>query len=274
MISEEAARRGGWSLPGIADGRALVTGGSRGIGRAVVRMLAALGARVGIAYHAAEGAAAEALEEAREVSPGELKPADQTSLFWVQQGDLTREADVDLLFRRARDEFGELDFFVGNAGIWNEVETPLDRLAPEEWRAMLDANLTSIYLTTRQAVSCMRPGGRIVLLSSTAGQRGEAGHSHYAASKGAIISLCKSLATELGPRRITVNAVAPGWVDTDMSASVLRTDAAERVTAEIPLRRVASAEDVAGPICFLLSDLARHITGEVLNVNGGSVLCG
>lgn len=267
--------RDGCGLPGIAGGRALVTGGSRGIGRATVRMLASMGASVGIAYQAAERAAQEAVDEAGEAfAAGPASGADRSGTFWAQPGDLAREADVERLFRRVRSEFGGLDFFVGNAGIWNEIEMPVERLSSDEWRAMLDANLTSIYLTTRRAVSCMQRGGRIVLLSSTAGQRGEAGHSHYAASKGAIISFCKSLATELGPRGITVNAVAPGWVDTDMSASVLRTPAAERVAAEIPLGRVAGAEDVAGPICFLLSDLARHVTGEVLNVNGGSVLCG
>jgi 3-oxoacyl-[acyl-carrier protein] reductase len=262
-------------LPGISGGRALVTGGSRGIGRAVVRMLASMGASVGIAYHAAEDAAAEALAEANEASPAEpASGVGRSAAFWNHQGDLSREADVEGLFDRVRAEFGGLDFFVGNAGVWNEVELPLERLALEEWRAMIEANLTSIYLTSRQAISCMERGGRVVLLSSTAGQRGEAGHSHYAASKGAIISFCKSLATELGPRGITVNAVAPGWVDTEMSASVLRAPGAERVTSEIPLGRIASAQDVAGPVCFLLSDLARHVTGEVLNVNGGSVLCG
>ena len=269
------SRREGWLLPGIAGGRALVTGGSRGIGRAVVRMLASMGASVGIAYHSAENAAGEALDEANEVSPGEpASGVGRSATFWTHRGDLSSEADVERLFDRVGAEFGGLDFFVGNAGIWNEIEIPLEHLASKEWRAMIEANLTSIYLTTRQAISCMERGGRVVLLSSTAGQRGEAGHSHYAASKGAIISFCKSLATELGPRGITVNAVAPGWVDTDMSASVLRAPAAERVAAEIPLGRVASAEDVAGPTCFLLSDLARHVTGEVLNVNGGSVLCG
>lgn len=262
-------------LPGIAGGRALVTGGSRDIGRAAVRLLASMGASVGIAYRAAESAAEEALFEAREASPGELESGvGRPATFWAHQGDLSVEEDVESLFDRVRTEFGELDFFVGNAGIWNEDETPLERLPPDKWRTVIEANLTSIYLTSRLAVSCMERGGRVVLLSSTAGQRGEAGHSHYAASKGAIISFCKSLATELGPRGITVNAVAPGWVDTDMSASVLRTPAAERVMAEIPLGRVASAADIAGPICFLLSDLARHVTGEVLNVNGGSVLCG
>ena len=267
-------------LPGIGGRRALVTGGSRGIGRAVVRMLAQMGASVGVAYKAAEDAASEVLREAekhaaRAAGDGQGSPGGQASpVFWAQQGDLAREEDADRLFSRVRKEFGALDFFIGNAGIWNDEAMPIERLGSEEWRQMIDANLTSIYLTASRAAACMEAGGRIVLLSSTAGQRGEAGHSHYAATKGAINSFCKSLAAELGPRGITVNAVAPGWVDTDMSASVLRSSSREKVVAEIPLRRVATADDIAGPICFLLSDLARHVTGEILNVNGGSVLCG
>jgi len=181
---------------------------------------------------------------------------------------------VEALFERVRSEFGELDIFVGSAGIWNARAMSLAEIEPHEWSAMLQINLTSTYLALRAAIPLLTSGGRIVLLSSTAGQRGEAGHAHYAASKGAVQALVKSLAVELGPRGITVNAVAPGWVDTDMSASVLRSDALPSVEAEIPLGRVATAEDVAGPICFLASDLARHITGEVLNVNGGSVRCG
>jgi 3-oxoacyl-[acyl-carrier protein] reductase len=119
----------------------------------------------------------------------------------------------------------------------------------------------------------MGHGGTIVLVSSTAGQRGEAMHADYAATKGALISLTKSLAIECAPD-ITVNCVAPGWVDTEMSAAAYAGDGRERIARTIPLQRIASAEDVAGPIVFLCSPLARHITGEVLNVNGGSVLCG
>jgi len=120
----------------------------------------------------------------------------------------------------------------------------------------------------------MRPGGRIVLVSSTAGQRGEAYHADYAATKGALIALTKSLCVECAPG-ITVNCVAPGWVDTDMSAGSLAGPADRaRIEATIPLGRIPPAEDIAGPILFLCSDLARHITGEVVNVNGGSVLCG
>ncbi|MFQ5678872.1 MAG: SDR family NAD(P)-dependent oxidoreductase [Gemmatimonadota bacterium] len=260
----------------------LVTGGSRGIGRATAVLLAAAGARVGIAYHRAHDEAERAVREAGEAArraragrPGAGEAEDRAGArIWAEPGDVSRPDEVQRLFARVDEEFRELEGFVGNAGVWNAAELPLEELEPEAWRRMLDVNLTSLYLTTRAAVRRMKEGARIVLLSSTAGQRGEAGHSHYAASKGAIIAFCKSLAAELGPRGITVNAVAPGWVDTEMSASVLRTPARDAVIGEIPLRRVATAADVAGPICFLLSDLARHVTGEVLNVNGGSVLCG
>ncbi|MDH3734456.1 MAG: SDR family oxidoreductase [Gemmatimonadota bacterium] len=256
----------GIALPGIEGRRVLVTGGSRGIGRAVVRLLARAGASVGVAYFTDGEAADSIVSEAEGIAPD--------SRFWSEAADLSEEADCDRLFSRVDREFGGLDGFVGNAGIWNAEPSPIEALSAQEWDRMLAVNLTSIYLTTRAAVARMGPGGRIVLLSSTAGQRGEAEHSHYAASKGAIISFTKSIATELGPRDITVNAVAPGWVDTEMSASVLRTAERSRIEADVPLRRIGTADDLAGPTVFLLSDLARHITGEVLNVNGGSVLCG
>ncbi len=268
------------ALPGIAGRRALVTGGSRGIGRATALLLARCGASVGIAYRSAKAAAEAVAEECRGQLAGYrarhatgLTDADSSDQdVWVQAGDLSREKDVENLFDRVDRAFGTLDIFVGNAGVWNEDAIPVDQLPLEVWRAMLGDNLTSLYLTTREAAARMKRGGRIILLSSTAGQRGEPGHSHYAASKGAIISFCKSLAGELGPRGITVNCVAPGWVDTDMSAAVLRSERLDEVLEEIPLRRVAQPEDVAGPVCFLASELARHMTGAVLNVNGGSVL--
>lgn len=273
-------------LPGIEGRRVLVTGGSRGIGRATAVWLAEAGALVGIAYRRAHAAASSTVEAARAAAArrrsetpetGEEGPAEASaaaSAAWCEAADLTREDEVVRLFERVDAEFGGLDGFVGNAGIWNDEDRPLEALAADEWREMVEVNLTSIYRTTREAVARMDSGGRVVLLSSTAAQRGEAMHSHYAATKGAVNAFCKSLAVELGPRGITVNAVAPGWVDTDMAASVLRTDRREEIVREIPVGRVASAEDVAGPILFLLSDLGRHVTGEVLNVNGGSVLCG
>ena len=260
------------------EGRvALVTGGSRGIGRATVRLLARCGAAVGLTYRSAHEEAEAALSEARSAAApavGAPAGAGGAERVWKEAADLSREEEVERLFERVDGEFDGLDLFVGNAGIWNQEELPLGRLEAAEWRRMMEVNLDSVYYTTRAAVERMGEGGRVVLISSTAGQRGEPGHSHYAATKGGILSFAKSLAGELGPRGITVNAVAPGWVDTDMSAAVLRGEGRERALEEIPLGRVATAEDVAGPVCFLLSDLARHVTGEVLNVNGGSVLCG
>lgn len=260
-------RPGGLALPGLAGRRILVTGGSRGIGRATVLLLARAGASVGVAYRRDAGAAAATVEEAGAVGT-------EGQRFWHAGADLSDAADTAALFDRVDREFGGLDGFVGNAGIWNTDPRPLRDLDEDEWRTMMDVNLGSLYRSTRAAVRRMGRGGRIVLLSSTAAQRGEAEHAHYAATKGAVNSFCKSIAVELAPEDITVNAVAPGWVDTDMSAPALRGEARARVEAEIPLRRVATAEDVAGPIAFLLSDLARHITAEVLNVNGGSVRCG
>jgi 3-oxoacyl-[acyl-carrier protein] reductase len=134
--------------------------------------------------------------------------------------------------------------------------------------------VNSVFYTTRAAMRCMSDRGRIVLVSSTAGQRGEAYHADYAASKGAMISLVKSLAPEMGKRDITVNSVAPGWVETEMCEQPFANGGRERIAAGIPIRRIADPRDIAGPIVFLCSDLARHITGEILNVNGGSVLCG
>jgi len=142
------------------------------------------------------------------------------------------------------------------------------------WTRTMEQNVASMFYTTRLAARHVSDGGRIVLVSSTAGQRGEAFHADYAASKGAMISLVKSLAVELAGRDVTVNSVAPGWVDTEMCAEPFRAGGRERIAAGIPLGRVASARDIAGPIVFLCSDLARHVTGEILNVNGGSVLCG
>src|SRR5687768_10752313 len=146
-------------------------------------------------------------------------------------------------------------------------------MALKRWRTTLEANLASVFVSTRAVLPLMRRGGRVVIVSSTAGQRGEAFHADYAATKGALISLTKSLAVECAPA-LTVNCVAPGWVDTEMSAGALNPGNRLRIEGTIPLGRIATSEDVAGPILFLCSPLARHITGEVINVNGGSVLCG
>jgi 3-oxoacyl-[acyl-carrier protein] reductase len=242
---------------------ALVTGGSRGIGRAVVEMLARAGADVAIGYRSR---ASEA-----EVVAGEVPALGRRAV--LAGGDLGDPSAVDRVVGQVAKEFGHLDIFVANAGVWPPGEVPLGSLPPERWRATMAANLDAVFYSTRAALGLMGAGGRVVLVSSTAGQRGEAGHADYAATKGALIALTKSLAVEYAPD-ILVNCVAPGWVDTDMSAPAFGGDERERITRSIPLRRIPSAEEIAGPIVFLCSDLASHVTGEVLNVNGGSVLCG
>lgn len=262
----------GPSVPGLSGRTALVTGGSRGIGRAVARMLATGGAKVGIGYRSDHAAAADAVRELLDITGHSEGDAVRP---WAEASDVATAAGVERLFERADAEFGgRLDVFVGNAGIWNDEPRLVGDLDPAEWHRMMEANLTSAYLCTREAIHRMESGGRVILITSTAAQRGEAGHSHYAASKGGLQSFIKSLAVEVGPRGITVNGVAPGWVDTDMSAGVLHGPNRDRILEEIPVRRIATPADIAGPVVFLASDLARHVNGEILNVNGGSVLCG
>jgi 3-oxoacyl-[acyl-carrier protein] reductase len=178
------------------------------------------------------------------------------------------------LVERATGALGGLDFFVGSAGIWPPDDVSFAEMTDAQWRRTMAENVDSVFYTTRAAIRRISDNGRIVLVSSTAGQRGEAYHADYAASKGAMISLVKSLAPELGRRGITVNSVAPGWVDTEMCAQPFGNGGRERIAAAIPIGRIATPLDIAGPIVFLCSELARHITGEILNVNGGSVLCG
>ncbi len=243
--------------------RVLITGGSRGIGRAAALLFARAGAEVGITFHRRQAAAEEVAREIRAMG----------RKAFVAGGDLADPVVVERGFRECKAAFGGLDCFVANAGIWPVEEVPFGELTESRWRSTLSQNLDAVYLTTRAALRLMGKGGRVVLVSSTAGQRGEAFHADYAATKGALISLTKSLAIEYAPD-ITVNCVAPGWVDTEMSAIPYAGGGRDRIAATIPLRRIPPPEDIAGPILFLCSALARHITGEVLNVNGGSVLCG
>jgi len=193
---------------------------------------------------------------------------------FAHAADLASLAGTMSLFERAEREFDGLDIFVGNAGIWPARDVPLQDMTDEQWRRTMTENTDAMFYSTRAAARRLERGGRIVLVSSTAGQRGEAYHADYAASKGAMISFVKSLAVELASREVTVNAVAPGWVDTEMVAEALDAEGRDRIAKAIPIGRVATPRDIAGPIAFLCSDLARHITGEILNVNGGSVLCG
>ena len=243
---------------------AVVTGGSRGVGRATALMLAEAGAGVGIGYRSRTKEAEAVVEECRAFGVH----------AWAEPGDLSRVEQVERLFSRADDEFDALDIFVGNHGVWPEVDAAVSEMTDEQWHATMGANLHSIFYTCRAAAKRMRDDGRIVLVSSTAGQRGEANHADYASTKGAMISLVKGFCIEVAPRGITVNAVAPGWIDTEMSAGALEGDGRDRVAAGIPIGRIATSEDVAGPIVFLCSELGRHVTGEVLNVNGGAVLVG
>jgi 3-oxoacyl-[acyl-carrier protein] reductase len=244
---------------------AIITGASRGIGAATAIRFARGGAHLALNYLQHEAEASSVAARARSYGIRAI----------TIQADVSLLDDVRALFERTLAEFGRVDIVLANAGIW--TGDAVDELDESKWQQTIDVNLKGVYACCHFAAKLMKPrrSGCIITVSSTAGQRGEAFHSHYAASKGGIIALTKSLASELGPHGINVNCVAPGWVDTDMSADPLRKRRElETIVGAIPLRRVASADDIAGPILFLASDLARHITGEVINVNGGSVLCG
>jgi 3-oxoacyl-[acyl-carrier protein] reductase len=248
----------------LSGKKALVTGGARGIGAACARLLAHAGADVGIAYRSRADEAQALVDELTA----------RGAQAFAFQGDLaTREAN-DSFVAAAVERFGHVDIFVGNAGIWPDVSVPVRDLDDDRWHRTVATNLDGMFFGARAAIRHMPDGGRLVFISSTAGQRGEAGHADYAASKGAMISFVKSLAVELGPRDITVNSVAPGWVDTEAVARPFAAEGRGRIEANIPLGRVASPMDIAGPVLFLASPLARHVTGEIVNVNGGSVLCG
>lgn len=245
------------------DGRiAFVTGGSRGVGRAVALMLARGGADVGLTYYTRADAARAVVAEIEALGRRAVAVG----------GDHADAEAVDRMVAAVDHTLGPIDAFVANAGIWPAEDVALRDMPASRWSETIRVNLDGVYVTTRAVLQRMTAGS-VVLVSSTAGQRGEAFHADYAATKGALISLTKSLAGECAPR-ITVNCVAPGWIDTEMAAGALGGPLRPAIERAIPLGRVASADDVAGPICFLLHPLARHITGETLNVNGGSVLCG
>lgn len=246
---------------------AVVTGGSRGIGAAAVTLFATAGARVVFSYRKAAGAAQGIVR----------RSGGRTGNVVAVRADVARMADAKRLVGEAVRRFGRLDILVANAGIWNAKPAPIESLSERQWDATMDVNLKGAYSVIHYAVPQMiqQKSGRIIVISSTAGQRGEAYHSHYGASKGGVISLAKGLAAELAPYGILVNCVAPGWVDTEMCAPVVR-DRGEfrKALSTIPLRRFARPEEIAMPVLFLASEMASYITGEILNVNGGSVLCG
>jgi 3-oxoacyl-[acyl-carrier protein] reductase len=245
---------------------ALITGGSRGIGAATVKLFAAVGAKVVFSYlHAAR--------EAQEL----VKACGGADRILAVRAQVAKMADAKRLVQTALRHFGGLDILVANAGIWNFAPLPVGKMTEREWDEMMAVNLKGVYTVIHHAVPHMirRRSGRIIVVSSTAGQRGEAFHSHYGASKGGVISLVKGLSTELAPHQILVNCVAPGWIETDMARPVLKNRRMRRAAISvIPLRRFGRPEEVAMPILFLASSLATYMTGEVVNINGGNVLCG
>jgi 3-oxoacyl-[acyl-carrier protein] reductase len=230
-------------------------------------MLAEAGADVALTYRTRK-------EEAERVG----REIERVGRQWtILQADLQRREDCERVVRETAEAFQKLDLFIANAGIWPPEPAGVSEMTDEQWRTTLATNLDSVFWGTRAALKVMRRGGRVVIVTSTAGQRGEPFHADYAATKGALISFVKSVAVEVAKDDITVNSVAPGWVDTEMSAVPYEREGGRgkrEIEKTIPLGRVASAADVAGPIVFLCSSLARHITGEILNVNGGGVLCG
>jgi 3-oxoacyl-[acyl-carrier protein] reductase len=279
---------------------ALVTGGSRGIGAETVRLFVESGARVAFSYRQARTRALDL--EAQCGSP-------QTCVAIEQE--LSSPSDGRALVAAAVKAFGRLDILVANHGVWEPEDAPIAQMDEAQWRRTLAVNLDSVFGLVQAAVGqferqsslgrpatggvdpgqetgattsgattsgAARPGvarGHIVLISSTAGQRGEAFHADYAVTKGALISLTKSLSSELAPKGIRVNCVAPGWVETDMSATTLADpERGRKIAAGIPVGRVATPREIAGPILFLCTPLAGFISGEILNVNGGAVLVG
>ncbi|HUY81781.1 MAG TPA: SDR family oxidoreductase [Acidobacteriaceae bacterium] len=266
------------SVPLSLDNKVvLITGGSRGIGAAAVRLFHQAGACVVFSYRTARSAADALVAELG------------SNCIAVEQ-ELSTPGHGRALVAKTIAAFGRIDALVANHGVWPPDDAPIAAMSDNQWRSTLAINLDSVFGLTRAAVAQMlrqgrarpeqpaapsQPAGHIVFVSSTAGQRGEANHADYAASKGAIISLTKSLSSELAPQGISVNCVAPGWVETDMSATALADPATSaRIFGSIPLRRVARPIEIAGPILFLCTPYAGFISGEILNVNGGAVLVG
>jgi 3-oxoacyl-[acyl-carrier protein] reductase len=243
---------------------ALVTGGSRGIGRACCLMLARAGASVAVNYRVETPSAELLVEEIERLG----------SEAFALAADVATRADAEMLVDETVARFGGIDILVNNAGIWKS--SPIEEMSDAEWAEMLGVNLTGVFHCTRAAVPPMKEArsGRIINIASTAGQRGEAFCSHYAATKGALISFTKSLAAELAPDGILVNCVAPGWVVTDMTREDLMGARRESILSTIPLSRAGTPDEIAGAVLYLASELSTFVTGEILNVNGGAVLVG
>lgn len=259
-----SARRGVPAAFSLEGKRAVVTGGSRGIGAAVSRLLAECGADVCVGYRSRSGEAERMVAELKGLGVRAVSHA----------ADLGEASGADSLVRKCVDELGGVDILVHSAGVWPPEDVPVHEMSDERWRRTMRENVDAMFFVSRAAARVMPDGGRIVHISSTAGQRGEGGHADYGASKGAMIAFVKSQAVELARRGITVNSVAPGWVDTEMCELPYADGGKARIEAGIPVGRVASPMDIAVAAVMLCFPGARHIVGEILNVNGGSVLCG
>ncbi|HLX12634.1 MAG TPA: SDR family NAD(P)-dependent oxidoreductase [Bacteroidota bacterium] len=244
---------------------ALITGGSRGIGAATALLFAEAGADVAITYQK-DNRAADAV--CRKVEAFGVRAI-------AVKGSIEKYADCKRMIGSVMKAFGKIDILVNSAGIWEYGE--IGGMTEKEWNRTIAINLNGTFNMCNLVVPLMkrRKYGRIVNVASTAGQRGEVNHSHYAASKGGIIAFTKSLGAELISKGIWVNCVAPGWVDTDMTSAELRKGSSKiEILRTIPRQKVGTPEEIAGPILFLASDLANNVVGEILNANGGSVLCG
>ena len=253
-------------LPGnlFAGKTAIVTGASRGVGRATALRLAESGADVVVNYLSNDAEAFETVEMCQNQGAGAIAVAADVSEF----------SGAQEIAKVALERFGRIDLLVCNAGVWDGA--PIEDMTEEVWNKVINTNLKSAWAMTKACVPAMKKqaSAAIVMVSSTSGQRGEANYSNYSASKGGQIAFTKALASELCPK-IRVNAVAPGWIETAMVREVFEDNAyLEEQLSKIPLHRMATTDDVALSICFLLSDWSRHITGEILNINGGAVLCG
>ena len=252
-------------LKKMLEGRvALITGGSRGIGKGISLAFAAAGCDVVINYSRHPLSAAQVKKAAEKLGVRAV----------AARADVSDRVAVRRMVAGALKTFGRIDVVVTNAGVWKYE--PIDSRSQKRLAEAVDVNVMGVFNVINAVVPHMkkRGSGAIVTISSTAGQRGEPFHSAYAASKGAVISLTKSLAVELAPHNIRVNCVAPGWVYTEMTRAPLRSAERRKILSQIPMGRVGTADEIAGPVLFLASDLATFITGEILNVNGGAVLCG
>lgn len=246
-------------MSGLVDKVAVVTGASRGIGREIAIALAKEGAKVAINY-ASSSASAEAVV-------AEIQAAGSEAI--AIQADVSQLDQVENLIKTVKDQWGRIDVLVNNAGITRD--TLLLRMNPEDWQAVINLNLTGVYYCTRAVSKIMlkQRSGRIINIASVAGQMGNPGQANYSAAKAGVIGFTKTVAKEMAPRGVTVNAVAPGFIETDMTEGL----AADDILKFIPLNRYGKPEEVAGMVRFLAADpAAAYITGQTFNVDGGMVM--